>query len=798
MELLEANLRENYSAVRVMMARALDLQEGESRGARQDKLQADLQGTIEESSYCLLNDLLLVEIPVSDDVRDMSRTSRERELCSTLAKVLKKASQPSVLLSIVCQRRKTAMLAVGSTPQQCAHRGLGSWAWGMALQGLRNTPSPLPPPSSPANTTKMVPSIKAALEKERSSAFPCLSSFLLVAQHPPEIHGLNLLTSSPGRRLRIYCCIPLSITCFFLALGEFGIFVIDNARFIDPASWSIISTVLKKVSVFMVVSLAQGYARTETFHKDAEAAKTTSQIITYLHLDKLKPSAVVKACQDLSVVSIPRDLARQVRGRGALLREGGPPEAQANRRPVPFKGEVSLCPTCWLPCHAHLTHPHLNCISPSFCCAGHCWLDQRRLLEQLFLRFADVIGPVFITQLLWHILPTSMRKEMNSILDILVSNNILTWRLGSTEVPHVVRDATTGPADSLQAKHGRHGGIPLEQDNWEAAVWHSGLACPSLWVAAYNLWPKRQRVASQCECAAFLEQHAHPCESCGQGDFVAFHHFAVSSSQDGGSCEGLADQGNSCSWVALLLAEQMKRDRTRTMECMLCTVCHSVDPPGGNGGAAGELLGKSKEVIEHSGTCECEAIVESVLVPLARHSAMGDAARAFYYLLERAAAYMAVSNSYMALMKLNKPEVLRNSVKQKEEMIAHFEEGTFFSLKGEVCCHMGHRKQAKEMIRKGLSLLGSRFPRTSVGTLVLRLVMELHRVTSIARRASSLPQEARRKKLAWLLWQSCCFSLLEHLFIQEGTSSGQMFSQLAACMKANTDRVVECYRQQTP
>lgn len=73
---------------------------------------------------------------------------------------------------------------------------------------------------------------------------------------------------------------------------------------------------------------------------------------------------------------------------------------------------------------------------------------------------------------------------------------------------------------------------------------------------------------------------------------------------------------------------------------------------------AGRFLAKSEQTAElpsktgrkHSGTCscECKAIVESVLVPLARHyMAMGDAARAFYYLLESAAAYLHVSNSYM-------------------------------------------------------------------------------------------------------------------------------------------------------
>ena len=70
------------------------------------------------------------------------------------------------------------------------------------------------------------------------------------------------------------------------------------------------SPLLQDVSLFTVMSLAPGYARTESFCK-AAAENTTSQQITCLHLDELKPSAMVqKVCQGLGVVSISRDLAR--------------------------------------------------------------------------------------------------------------------------------------------------------------------------------------------------------------------------------------------------------------------------------------------------------------------------------------------------------------------------------------------------------------------------------------------------------------------------------------------------------
>lgn len=111
---------------------------------------------------------------------------------------------------------------------------------------------------------------------------------------------------------------------------------------------------------------------------------------------------------------------------------------------------------------------------------------------------------------------------------------------------------------------------------------------PLLREAAYELWPERQRVALHHKCAAFLERHAHKCQSCRQGDFVAFHRFAVTSTQDGGSCQGPADLGDSRSWEALVLAgEQLKRDRTHATEGMLCTMLRSPGPPGAQRGVLG-------------------------------------------------------------------------------------------------------------------------------------------------------------------------------------------------------------------
>ena len=62
MELTEANMRQPFSAIRMLVARALGLQAGETCEDWQRTLQAKLQGVIEESRYCLLNNIFLVKV----------------------------------------------------------------------------------------------------------------------------------------------------------------------------------------------------------------------------------------------------------------------------------------------------------------------------------------------------------------------------------------------------------------------------------------------------------------------------------------------------------------------------------------------------------------------------------------------------------------------------------------------------------------------------------------------------------------------------------------------------------------
>jgi len=156
---------------------------------------------------------------------------------------------------------------------------------------------------------------------------------------------------------------------------------------------------------------------------------------------------------------------------------------------------------------------------------------------------------------------------------------------------------------------------------------------PLLWELTYELWHLGQKVKIHCESTPLLERHAHKYQRCHGGDFVAFHCFSISSSQEQRSCQGSADENDWCSWEALLLAgEHLRMVRTHAAERFL---------------AEGE--GTTVQA-EDGGEClyQCKAIAEMVLVPLAHHyTAVGSASPSYYYLLECAAAYLHVPHICM-------------------------------------------------------------------------------------------------------------------------------------------------------
>ncbi|XP_062457159.1 adenylate cyclase type 10-like [Rhea pennata] len=702
-ELTELNLKQVYSALRMVLAMALGLQACQSCSARQLVLQAKLQGLMAESSYCLLNDVFLVKFPLSTAVSQMSGTQRQMELELVLKKVLQKTVEEDGV-----------------------------------------------------------------------------------------------------------------------------VFVIDNAHCIDSPSWSLMWSVLRDVSIFMVMSFTASHCRRQRLCQAAvdilKLPKTSC-----VRLGELKPSAVVqKACQELGVVSLPQDLETLLTQRSygipyyceellhyllghdmLLFHPLGKDEKREDKWESLFTSVMEASTTaaarsssagkdrrvCTMRPDVTLQN---TVLPPTLKGIALAELDSMKPSEQMVLKCAAILGPLFSTELLFHILPGWSRAKLNKVLNALVRCNILKWL-----------NAAKGAEESSVPTEGSGASLEEESDAQKSSVEESkqrarlesgvlAFCAPLLQEAAYELWPKGQRVALHHKCAAFLERHAHKCQCCGGGDFVAFHRLALGSTQEAESGE---EHGSDCSWrnweASLATSEEMKSDELPASTDASSGVSKEKSFLEEIFRAAKQFLAKTEwmpkvpsktqwtQGVECS--CSCKAIVDLVLVPLAQHyMAVGNDARAFYYLLEGAAAYLHVSDNYLAFRNLKKAEVLRTLVAKKGNALACFEEATLLSLKGEVCYHMGQTELAKTMIRKALSLLKRKFPTTSTGA-ALQLVLEKSEHASHKKnRDSSVPQEAGRQRLPWLFRQSHCLSLLRQLFSLESASGSRRLSRLAALMKVNT------------
>uniref|UniRef100_A0A8D2LEA2 Adenylate cyclase 10 n=1 Tax=Varanus komodoensis TaxID=61221 RepID=A0A8D2LEA2_VARKO len=556
-----------------------------------------------------------------------------------------------------------------------------------------------------------------------------------------------------------------------VSMKEALIFVIDEAQFIDSASWDFLGNLLEKVAIFMVMSLSPGN------HKGRRPCATAARIMsspntTYIQLRALTPSVIVqKACQDLGVVSIARELETFL-----IQRSHGNPfyceelvrnlhlnhvlqfhlveedeeredewESLFSERPRPARlpGASLTRPEG---CGAHGSREGGAPPGGDLRRIALAELDNMNPSEQMVVKCAAVIGVTFSTELLLHILPEWTKIKMTQTLAALVESHIFMC-FGEQKGSKAAWAEASFSDDLCICSKGLHRGDArrLKQEEAVMRCELMGFCTPLLQEAAYELWLKSQKKALHLKCASHLEQQAHRCKCCGEGDFVALHRHVVS---------GTLQNRESQSMKPVPVKEKMLNE------------------------AALVLVSETLRRLE----CECEGIVESVIAPLAQHFlATGNHSRAFYYLLECASGYVYLSNNYMAFTYLNTAESLLKSV-PRPKLFSQFEESVLHSLKGEVSYNMGQINLAKKLMRKALSLLKRSFPKTIVGAFFMSMVETSKRVRGWA---EDPPKGRGEKKLAVLYQQGRCLSLLWQLFSQDMARNSKRFSRLAALMNVN-------------
>ncbi|ETE57750.1 Adenylate cyclase type 10, partial [Ophiophagus hannah] len=360
-----------------------------------------------------------------------------------------------------------------------------------------------------------------------------------------------------------YLCLFNNLFHVKAAEKEVLIFAIDEAQFIDKASWDFLDNLLKNVPIFVVMALSP------INHKGRILCSSAIQILnspstTFINLRELSPSIIIqKACQDLGVVSITRELETFLIQRS----HGNPFYCEELLRNLHLNNVLqfhvleedeekedewdSLFTTTVLKTHASKMldeetelyictvrqNVKLTTISlpPTLKGIALAALDNMNPSEQMVVKCAAVIGVTFTTEMLLYILPEWTKRKMYQTLAALVESHIFKCCSERKEVnvtQHMLSKEFSISNNELKSHRPESdlGSVISNRLKLEEAVMHCKImefCTPLLQEAAYELWLKNQKKALHFKCASYLKWLAHRCKCCGEGDFIPYHRYAV-------------------------------------------------------------------------------------------------------------------------------------------------------------------------------------------------------------------------------------------------------------------------------
>ncbi|XP_070318851.1 adenylate cyclase type 10 isoform X3 [Odocoileus virginianus] len=605
------------------------------------------------------------------------------------------------------------------------------------------------------------------------------------------------------------------------------IFIIDEGQFIDSASWTFMEKLIRSVPIFIIMSLSPFV----NIPCAAASAIMKNRNTTYVTLGSVQPKDILnKVCLDLSVRGIPKEL-------DTYLAEGscGIPfyceELLKNldhHRVLIFQAMESEEKTnvTWNNLFKNFAKPtedlkmftfgveeeneevcnlasgvRLKNLSPpaSLKEISLVQLDSMSLSHQMLVRCAAIIGLTFTTELLFEILPCWDMKMMINALATLVESNIFDCFQNGKELRMALeKNAASFEVNyrSLSLKpliEGMDHGEEEELRELESEVIQCHIirfCSPMMQKTAYELWLKDQKKAMHLKCARFLEENAHRCDPCRSGDFVPFHHFAVDIRLNTLDLDTIRKMAKShgfqteeeitfsrieTSKKSELFSENLSSEEIREKILSFFDIIIT-------------KMRTSEDDVIPLESCQCEEILEIVIMPLAHHFlALGENNKALYYFLELVSAYLVLEDNYMAYLYLNEGERLLKILKKDKSWSKTFEWATFFTLKGQVCFNMGQMVLAKKMLRKALKLLNRIFPYNLISLFLQTRVEKnrhFHYVNQNQQAQESSPPG--KKRLAQLYQQTTCFSLLWQIYSLNFFFHYKYYCHLAALMQVNT------------
>ncbi|XP_036058629.1 adenylate cyclase type 10 isoform X2 [Onychomys torridus] len=597
------------------------------------------------------------------------------------------------------------------------------------------------------------------------------------------------------------------------------IFIIDEAQFVDGTSWAFIEKLIRSVPIFIIMSLSP-FPDTPCA---AASAIMKNRNTTYITLGVMQPQEIRdKVCVDLSVSSIPRELdlylvegscgipfyceelLKNLDHHKVLLFQQLETEEKTNVTwSNLFKNSVrpteDMEPyTCISEGRKEVCYlvggVRLKNLSPpaSLKEISLVQLDSMSLSHQMLVRCAAIIGLTFTTELLFEILPCWNMKTMIKALATLVKSNVFDCFRSSKDLQLALKQNVTTfevhyRSMSLKSNEGLGDEEELREMEGEVIECHMLRFCrPIMQKTAYELWLKDQKKVLHLKCARFLEESAHQCNHCGNGDFIPYHHFVVDirlNTLDIGTVTKMAKSQRykldeeEVSFSKSELPKKYKFPENRSDAEIRNIILHFFD------NVIAKMESSQDDIIPLE-SCQCEELLQIVILPLAQHLvALEENNKALYYFLEVASAYLILGDNYKAYMYLDEGERLLKTLTNENSWSQIFEYATFYSLKGQVCFNMGQMVLAKKMLKKALKFLNRMFPSDLI-TLIFQMHVEKNRLSHLM---ALHPQEGSLpgKKLAELYLQASCFSLLWQIYSLNLFFHYKYYGQLAAMMQMN-------------
>ncbi|XP_070634040.1 adenylate cyclase type 10-like isoform X3 [Bos indicus] len=623
--------------------------------------------------------------------------------------------------------------------------------------------------------------------------------------------------------------------CFFEVLEKAVretplIFLIDEAQYMDAASWEFLGTLLSGVPIITVMTLTT----TSTLCGQAQHFLQSPPAVL-VPISKLAATSLLRmACWELGVVSIPQELQIY------LLRRcfGNPLYCEVlcqdllSKNVLCFhdlqKEEVEN--SKWETLSANAMKSTMYSISPAssedqelYVCTvkddvnldtvllppllkeiAVNQIDQLSPEEQSLVKCAAVIGHFFHIDLLQHLLPGWSKNKLLEVLKDLVDMHVLCWCNKGQELPAepiLVPSSVETEHTKETTKSDADSPLKLQEELSLPQMEVLEFGVPLLREGAWELWPKAQQTALHLECACFLRDLACRCGSCHGGDFVPFHRFAICSTKSSSRTSRFCSYKDTGSILTQVITDrlqlpspqdtfQFQTESSRSQEAFTREYCRTEE----------EFLDKVNRKLAQTNPkkgmlttkpCHCREVLKLVLSPLTQHClVIGETTCAFYYLLESATASLDLSDNYMAFFYLRKASSLLGQpsafsfFKKHKVKICQFEEATFCRLQSEVCFNMGQITLAKKLARRALRLLKRSFPWTWLGVIFQTFLEKCWYSCSLSQPQNN-PSE-KKKKLAVLQQQMHCLSLLRQLYSLEATASSRRFACLATLMQKNS------------